>query len=127
MEGIKVETTRFCYDTTLEKKGIHFLSKIHKKTTFSFKSSIRFFISGRVICSLNINIMKNKNLIFSFLIVLGVFFTMSLAVTAQTIEEDDCDIRVFTGVKTFPPGSSDPFDWECHGEGLSCTEVYIIC
>jgi hypothetical protein len=71
--------------------------------------------------------MKRINLI-RLSILLCLFVLLLPQGNSQTVqEEDECDIKVFTGVRTYPPGSSDRFDWECRGEGLSCTEVYIIC
>ncbi len=72
--------------------------------------------------------MKNKNDVFTTLFGLALTLFLVFPLSSQGVQgEDDCDIKVFTGVRTYPPGSSDPFDYECQGDGLSCTEVYITC
>lgn len=72
--------------------------------------------------------MKKRKIIVAGLLSLSLSIFFVSPVNSQVIqEEDDCDIEVFTGVRTYPPGSSDRFDWECQGDGLSCTEVYITC
>lgn len=72
--------------------------------------------------------MKIKKRVIPTLLGLSLMLFFVSPATSQGLQEEDgCDIEVFTGVRTYPPGTSDPFDWECQGDGSSCTEVYITC
>jgi len=43
------------------------------------------------------------------------------------VDKMPCKTEVFLGTRTYPPGSSNPYDWECQGAWKGCSEVWIIC